>query len=94
VKTKLSCLAAAAFVLGAGAFAAATVDVKSVKALTEEEYRQCMAPIEEAYSRAMGYCVEVVAPRSGVSSWEFEACVWNAQTPYDSGSEQCANAYL
>lgn len=94
MKTKLSFLVVAAFVLSGGALAAVTVDVKPVKAFTEEEYRQCMAPIEEAYSRAMGYCVEKVAPRSGVSSWEFEACVWNAQTPYDSGSEQCANAYL
>ncbi|GEM_PF-2873729 len=94
MKAKLSFFAAAAIVFGSGALAAVTVDVKPAKAFTYEEYRQCMIPFEEDYGRSMKHCNERIAPRYGVSSIEYETCVWYAQTPYDTGNEYCSNLYL
>jgi hypothetical protein len=94
MKSKLSILAAVATVLGSAAVGAATVDPAPARAFTESEYQQCIAPYAQDYGRQMRYCTEIIAPRYGVSGYEYESCVWYAQTPWENAQQWCSDLFL
>ena len=58
------------------------------------EYEQCIAPYAAAYGSSMDYCTTRIAPRYGVSSIEYESCVWYAQTPWENAQQWCSDLFL
>lgn len=96
MRKRFSVVAGFAAIILASGSAAVVLDVKPANATERPDYpayEQCIAPYVSAYAAEMNRCKDI-GHRYGVSSMEYETCVWYAQIPYEYHLQYCSDLFL